>query len=144
MRPERYFSDYQEQQIISAIKNAELNTSGEIRLHVERFCETPTAIDRAKEIFEKLQMHKTKDRNGILFYVSYENRKFAIWGDTGIHQKVQQSFWDMIKHEAIADFKNGNLVDGLTKSINKCGLELKKYFPYQSDDINELPDQISY
>ncbi len=141
---ERVFSSYQEHVLIEAIKEAEMQTSGEIRLHVETECNHVSAIERAKELFTQLKMSNTKDRNGILFYVAYNSRKFAIWGDQGIHDKVHQEFWDIVRNEAINSFKEGRIVEGLVSSILKCGTELKRYFPYQKDDTNELPNTISY
>jgi len=141
---ERYFSDFQERLIVEAIQKAELQTSGEIRIHVEPICSAPSPVDRAKEIFVQLKMERTQERNGILFYFAHESKKFAIWGDKGIHEKVSQSFWELIKNESLKEFKDNRIVDGLVASILKCGDELRRYFPYQKDDTNELPNEISY
>jgi uncharacterized membrane protein len=143
-KAKRFFSDFQERQIIEAIKSAEKQTSGEIRLHVEAECLDVSPIERAKQLFTQLKMEQTKERNGILFYLAHKSRKFAIWGDSGIHAKVKTDFWDTIKNESIDEFKNGRFSDGLVASILKCGQELKSHFPYESDDTNELPNEISY
>lgn len=141
---ERYFSDFQGNQLVEAIQKAELQTSGEIRLHIEAECQGISALDRAKELFLQLNMEQTKERNGILFYLAYESHKFAVWGDQGIHEKVSQNFWDLIKNESISRFKEDRIVDGLVASILKCGDELRAHFPYQHDDANELSNEISY
>lgn len=143
-KTERYFSETQEKQIVAAIQQAELQTSGEIRIHVEAVCTHESPVERAKELFLGLKMERTKERNGILFYFAYESHKFAIWGDKGIHERVSQSFWDLIKNESIHRFKEGKMLEGLVASILKCGDELRRYFPYQKDDTNELPNEISY
>lgn len=138
----KFFTEAQEQQIIDAIKHAELNTSGEIRVHVEETCKGD-AVERATHIFGELNMHQTELRNGILFYIATDSHKFAVVGDEGIHQKVAPNFWQTIKNEVIADFKSGDFAIGLSKGILHCGEALRKHFPYQDDDINELPDEIS-
>ncbi len=138
----KFFSKEQEQQIIEAIREAEKSTSGEIRVHIEEHCKKD-AVQRATQIFAKLQMHQTNLRNGILFYLASEDHKFAIIGDKGIHEIVHQSFWQSIRDAMQADFKAGNFTEGLSKGILHCGEALRTHFPYDEDDINELPDEIS-
>jgi uncharacterized membrane protein len=138
-----FFSEEDKKRIVSAIKAAELNTSGEIRVHLEARCKEDV-LDRAAYLFEKLQMHKTELRNGVLFYLAYADRKFAILGDGGINEKVPDDFWDEIKARAIEAFKEGDFVNGLCQGIELCGQQLKAHFPYQSDDVNELSDEISF
>lgn len=129
--------------IIQAIEKAELNTSGEIRVHFESSCKSDV-LDQAAFIFKKLNMNKTELRNGVLFYVAIKNRKFAILGDAGINSKVPENFWDTTKDAVLSDFKQGNFADGLIAGINLAGQQLKKHFPYQSDDVNELSNEISF
>ena len=138
-----FLSENQRQQIVDAIKQAELNTSGEIRVHLDKKC-SEDVLDRAAYWFEKLQMHKTDQRNGVLFYLAYEDRKFAVLGDAGINQKVPANFWDTIKNQMVAEFKEGKFAEGLSKGIIASGQQLKTHFPYQSDDVNELSDDISF
>ena len=133
----------QRDQIVEAIKTAELNTSGEIRVHIDKTC-VEDVMDRAAYWFEKLNMHKTELRNGVLFYLSYEDHKFAILGDAGINQKVPEGFWDDIRDTVINNFKQGEYAKGLEEGILMSGEQLKAHFPYQSDDVNELPDEISF
>ncbi len=143
MRPVDHFSKEQQKQIVDAIKEAENNTSGEIRVHIEDTCKTDV-LDRAADVFAMLKMHKTKLRNGVLFYLSIHDRKFAILGDAGINAKVPNDFWDNIKQVMLEEFKQGFLTTGLTKGILMAGEKLKEHFPYQKDDINELSDSISF
>jgi uncharacterized membrane protein len=138
-----FFSQEQKQQILKAIYTAEEHTSGEIRVHIEQNC-NEDVLDHAAFIFESLEMHKTKLRNGVLFYLSVEDHKFAVLGDAGINSVVPENFWDSIKNIMIEEFKNGNFSDGLCKGIELTGKELKKYFPFNAENVNELPNEISF
>ncbi len=138
-----FFTEEDKQLIKNAILNAELDTSGEIRVHIENTCKGD-AMDRAAFIFEKLHMHKTQLRNGVLIYLAIKNRKFAIIGDIGINQKVPDGFWDKIKQTMLNHFRNGEFADGLAEAIKMTGEKLKEHFPYQKDDIDELSNDISY
>lgn len=143
MNIQDYFTEENKLQIVNAIRVAETNTSGEIRLHIEKYCKEEV-LDRAAYIFEKLEMHKTKLRNGVLFYLAIEDRKFAILGDAGINQKVSDNFWVNANQTVLTSFKEGKLTDGLIKGILMAGEQLKEHFPYMKDDKNELPDNISF
>lgn len=137
------FSDEKRAGIKRAIEVAEMNTSGEIRVHLEDSCKTDI-FDRAVEIFRKLEMHKTKLRNGILFYLAVKDRKFVIIGDAGINRKVPEGFWDGVKELVISHFKSGMIAEGLMKGIEMAGEQLKEHFPHEADDVDELPNDISY
>ncbi|MES2629939.1 MAG: TPM domain-containing protein [Bacteroidota bacterium] len=143
MNADQFFNEQQREELLSAIKHAEEQTSGEIRLHVENFCKTEV-LDRAAFVFEKLQMHTTTDRNGVLFYIAVKDRKFAIIGDSGINHAVPANFWESVKEEVLASFAKEAFAEGLSKGIRMAGEKLKIYFPRQTDDINELPDDISF
>jgi uncharacterized membrane protein len=139
-----FFTDEEKKSITDAIKRAEKNTSGEIRLHVENNCNSKNVMDRAAEVFAILKMHKTELRNGVLFYLAVKDRKFAILGDGGINAVVAPTFWDEIKSKMVDKFKQNKFSDGLIEAIESAGNQLKTHFPYQSDDVNELPDDISF
>lgn len=143
MRANQFFTKEQQAQIVDAIKVAEKNTSGEIRVHVENTCKSDV-LDEAAFMFEKLKMHKTEQRNGVLFFLSIEDRQFAILGDAGINAKVPTNFWDSVKDTVLTNFKNQAFAEGLSQGILMAGEQLKTYFPYQSDDVNELDDEISF
>lgn len=132
-----------QQAIVAAIREAEKNTSGEIRVHIDKNC-AENVLDRAAFWFEKLKMHQTEQRNGVLFYLATDDRKFAILGDAGINARVPAGFWDEIKAQMTSHFQQGDLVNGLVEGIRASGLQLKSHFPYQSNDINELSDDISF
>lgn len=143
MSVENFFSTEEKKQITDAIAQAELNTSGEIRLHMEGHCKIDV-LDRAAYIFEKLGMKETAQRNGVLFYLAVHDRKFAILGDAGINQVVPVNFWDQIKETMLTFFKEGKFTEGLSKGILMAGDQLKANFPHQKDDVNELSDEISF
>jgi len=143
MSASNYFTDKEVKEIKDAIRQAENTTSGEIRLHLDKHCKEDV-LDHAAFLFEKLEMHKTELRNGVLFYLAYEDHKFAILGDAGINKVVPDHFWDDIKDEMAAHFKKGEFSKGLSVGIERAGEQLKKHFPVQKDDINELSDDISY
>lgn len=138
------FNKIEEQLILSAIKAAENNTSGEIRLHIEPRCKTDDTYERAIDLFEELGMTETKDRNGVLIYMAIDDKKFAIIGDEGINDVVPENFWNNTKDLMIEQFKQGKIAQGLVVGIHDAGEQLKAFFPFQKDDTNELPDDISY
>ena len=129
--------------IENAIVEAEKNTSGEIRVHVVKKC-NGDPYKEAVKIFEKLKMHETALRNGVLLLLSFNDKKLAILGDKGINEKVPKDFWEDIKNEMISHFKNENFVSGIAEGILKSGEQLKKYFPYKDDDINELSNDVTF
>ncbi len=138
-----FFDSSQKAKIKEAVQTAELNTSGEIRVHVSKKC-NEAVLDCAAFWFEKLEMHKTELRNGVLFFLSTSDKKFAILGDVGINAKVPDNFWDDIKETVLNAFKKGEFAEGLEKGILMAGEQLKQHFPHQKDDVNELPDDISF
>lgn len=138
-----FFTTGQQQLLFDAIREAEAETSGEIRLHLDASCDK-NVFERALEVFNKLNMHQTKLQNGVLFYLAIDTRDFVIIGDKGINDLVPENFWDEVKDLVISSFKQGHFTEGLAEGIKRCGLKLKDFFPYQSDDINELTDEISF
>lgn len=143
MKPSKYFTSEQKATIIAAIQQAEKDTSGEIRVHFENHT-SREALDRAAQVFAELKMHKTALRNGVLIYVALDDHKLAILGDAGINAKVADTFWDEIKNKMVDRFKSGQICEGVTEAILTAGQQLKAFFPYQTDDINELSDEISF
>lgn len=137
------FTEAQQQQVREAIQEAELNTSGEVKIHIERKLKEDV-MDRASHVFEQLELHETKLRNGVLIYLAIESREFAILGDVGINQKVPEGFWDSTSLKMLELFKKGDFVGGLIAGSKEAGLQLKVHFPYQKGDINELSDDISF
>lgn len=143
MKASSFFSKEQQTAILEAVKEAEKETSGEIRVHIESTLKVDV-LDRAAWLFKKLGMDKTADRNGVLFYLAVDDRKFAILGDAGINSKVPANFWDQISGILQINFKEGRFAEGLTEGIIMAGEQLKSFFPYHKDDVNELPDEISF
>lgn len=137
------FTDQEKEVIVQAIKSAEQNTSGEIRVHIENHCKGDV-LDRAAEVFDILKLQKTALRNGVLFYLAMKDHKFAILGDGGINEKVPENFWDEIKEHMAFQFKTGQFTAGLSEGITMAGDQLKQHFPVAKDDTNELKDDISF
>jgi uncharacterized membrane protein len=140
----KFLSKEQEASIVESISQAEKETSGEVRVHIEKTCPHESPTERAKEVFAELEMHNTEQRNGVIIYVAHKDRKVAIWGDEGIHEKVGQNFWDDELKLLLKYFKAEDYETGLSEVVLKVGHKLKEHFPYQKDDINELPNEISY
>jgi len=138
----KFFSAADEGLIRQAIANAELEISGEIRVHIDSEFKGDV-LDRAAYLFKKLGMTKTMLRNGILFYLAVQSRKFAVIGDKGINQKVPEGFWENITNTMAGQFKEGNVAAGLAEAIERAGVEMKKHFPAEKNNVNELTDDIS-
>ena len=133
----------EDRRVVEAIKQAELNTSGEIKVHIENRCKGDVE-QRSLVVFDKLKLNETHLHNGVLIYLAVKDHKFAILGDEGINKVVDDGFWNDVKDLMAAAFKEGRFAEGLEQGIQRCGEKLKAYFPYQSDDINEISDDISY
>ncbi|GAA0871405.1 TPM domain-containing protein [Gangjinia marincola] len=140
---EAFLTQAEEQEIIEAIRLAEKNTSGEIRVHLEHSHKTTPLERRALEVFHLLKMDNTALKNGVLIYVAVDDRDFIIYGDKGIHAKVGQGFWDSTRDTIQDHFKKGKFKQGLVAGVLEAGKALSIYFPWQQGDINELPDEIS-
>lgn len=129
--------------LVEAIQQAEEHSSGEIRVHVD----SKTDVENAKvafDMFKNLGMDKTQHRNGVLFHVNFEQKYLTIIGDKGIHEKVQQKFWDNLHDKITHAFSEGKYFEGLRDAILETGLELKKFFPVNGDNPNELPNEIVF
>lgn len=138
-----FFTREEQIQIRDAIKEAEKETSGEIRIHIETKL-SGNVLDRAAWIFRNIRMHETEARNGVLFYLAVQNKEFAIIGDGGINAKVPEDFWDKVKNIIQKHFRSGKYTEGIIEGILMAGKQLKEHFPYGKDDKNELPDEISF
>ena len=137
------FFESEKELIKQVIADAEKNTSGEIRVHIDNFC-LGNPVRKAIRVFKRLKMYETAERNAVLIYVSIKNHKLAIVGDVGIDEKVPEGFWDDEKNLMINYFKEGNYAKGLEEGIRLVGEQLKLYFPAQEADKNELSDDISF
>ncbi len=142
--PALFFSKKEKQRIQNAIQGVEKETSAEIRVHLERPRKGQEILDQAREAFERIGMTSTKDRNGILIFLCPETRRFAVLGDQGIHAKVSPRFWEEITHSMELHFRKDCFADGICGAIESIGEKIKKYFPREGSDQNELPDRVSY
>lgn len=138
-KPHRFFSERERHGIIAAIRQAESQTSGEIRVHVEGRCPGDPAL-RAQQLFAALGMHRTMRRNGVLLYLAARDRKFAVVGDEGIHRAVPDRFWEEVAAEMERHFRAGRFLEGMCGVIERIGAELARHFPRTPEDRNELPD----
>lgn len=139
---EDFLTREEEQEIVEAIRIAEKNTSGEIRVHIEKTTSLDP-YDRAMEVFHELRMDETQLQNGVLIYMAVEDKTFVICGDKGINDLVEPDFWDCTRDAMVSEFKKGDFKQGLVDGILRAGERLKKYFPWQEGDTNELSNEIS-
>ena len=143
MTAKSFFTESQKAIIQKAIVAAELNTSGEIRVHIDNLCKEEV-LDKAANIFHELKMDATVLKNGVLFYLAVKDQKFAIIGDKGINEKVPADFWDQIKDTMLINFKEQKFTEGLSLGIELAGEKLKLYFPISHNDTNELTNEVSF
>ncbi len=144
IKKREFFTPAQQQQMVNAIQEAEKNTSGEIRFFVESKCKFVNPVDRAQEIFFSLKMEQTKDRNAVLLYMAMDDRQLALFADEGIYQRLGNEYWKEQVKKIIASFTKEDYTGGVCKVISNIGQALKAEFPHQSDDKNELPDEIIF
>ncbi len=139
---ESFLTQQEEQEIVQAIQIAEKQTSGEIRIHIEKTT-SKAHFDRALDVFHLLKMDETELKNGVLIYLAVKDKKFVICGDKGINDLVASDFWDTTKEAIANEFKKGNFKQGLIKGITMAGEQLQQHFPYLENDTNELSNEIS-
>jgi len=139
---EDFLSETDRQRVSAAIRAAEMRTSGEIRVHLEDHIENDV-LDHAAFVFEELDMHKTKDRNGVLIYVSVSDRKVAVIGDKGINERVPENFWNDVLAVLRAHFAAGSRADGICEAVAMVGEKLLAFHPHQRDDRDELSNDVS-
>lgn len=138
-----FFTDEQKEQIKTAIQEAERQTNGEIRVHIEAKC-PGDPMERAAHWFDKLEMAQTENATGVLFYLAIKSKQFSVIGDEGIHAKVGEDFWQSLRDEMQQHFREGQFTEGLVAAIAEAGTRLKKHFPKTEDNQNELSDDISF
>jgi uncharacterized membrane protein len=140
--PKKFFSSEEQERIVEEIRRAEDRTSGEIRVHLD-CCAKVDVLEKAKQVFIKLGMTKTRQRNGVLIYLATDHRKFASLGDEGIHRVVPEDYWETVKDKMQDHFRRGKISEGICLGVREIGDKLKIHFPFEKGDVNELPDQIS-
>lgn len=138
-----FLTTEEKEALVKGIQEAEFNTSGEIRVHLEPRCPDTNPLERAKTLFLQLGMGNTKQKNGILIYVAYEDHRFAILGDSGINAVVESHFWEDVKEVMRSHFASGGNLSGLLYAVKATGMHLKHFFPYTEGDQNELSNEIS-
>jgi Predicted membrane protein len=144
-KKKEFFSAEENEKIVAAIRSAEMSTSGEVRVYIESRCKFIDPLDRAVEVFSKLKMENTQDRNAVLLYIALKDRQLAIYADSGIHEKVGTKFWEEAVNKILLHFDKKNYANGIVHCITEIGDALKENFPYDKDtDKNELPDEIIF
>ena len=144
-RKKPFFTKEENATLVNSIRDAERQTSGEIRIFVERRCKYVDPLDRANEIFNTLKMEETELRNGVLFYIATKDQQLAVYADKGIHEATGQAHWQKEVKDILAVFSKESIVSGISTAITKIGHALKQHFPYDPDiDKNELPDDIIF
>lgn len=138
-----FLTNQQIASLVEAIQSAEENSTGEIRVHIDSHTEVQHA-QTALDVFKKLDMHNTTERNAVLFHVNFEQKYLTIIGDVGIHEKVHQEYWDHLHDYITSEFAKGNYYRALKSAILETGLELKKHFPVQGENPNQLPNEITF
>lgn len=140
-----FFSKDENNLIVEAIRQAEQQTSGEIRVFIESRCRFVEPLDRAAEIFWNLKMDKTEFHNSVLLYVAVKDQQFAIFADTGIHQKLGDAYWQQQVALLSKHFSNEQYTHAVVNVIHDIGAALHQHFPYNPEtDRNELPDDIVF
>lgn len=140
-----FFTIDEKERIVNAVKQAELQTSGEVRIFIESKCQFVNAIDRAKELFDELNMYNTAERNAVLVYIAMKHRQLAVFGDAGIYEKTGAAFWNEQVKTMISHFNSSDYVEGICEVVLKIGDALATHFPYDKvNDVNELPDDIVF
>lgn len=143
MKAKDFLSKGQQDMLTAAIKEAEKNTSGEIRIHLDDVC-AGDPMKRAIDVFNFLHMERTAQRNGVLIYLACKSKVFSIIGDKGINEAVPEGFWNDVKESMAENFRKGLFAEGLEQAVLAVGEKLRAYFPYHEDDVNEQPDDISF
>lgn len=142
--PQKFFTESEQKVIVEAIRLAETDTSGEIRVHIDSSVEGEEVVKHAAKIFDKLGMEKTKLRNAVLIYIAKDSRKLAIWADKGINDVVPKGYWESTTDLMRSYFRAGQYAEGTVKGIAMIGQKLKAYFPIGDEDKNEITDDLSF
>ena len=142
MRTRDFLSGLEHERIVSAIREAESKTSGEIRVYIQRGKFETDPVLLAQKKFQRLGMSKTREHNAVLIFVAPRAHKFAVVGDKAIHEKCGEQFWQHVVDEMRAHFQNEKFSQALTEAINEVGKVLATHFPRTSANANELPDEI--
>lgn len=145
LKKKSFFTEAENSQIVDAIRQAELNTSGEIRVYIETKNPLVNPLERAAGVFTNLKMEKTHHRNGVLLYLATKHKEVALYGDEGIYKSLGENYWNLEVNRMLQLFKENKLADGITLCIKHVGNALSEKFPFiPSEDKNELPDEIVF
>jgi uncharacterized membrane protein len=142
MKAKEFIDKLDDNKVVAAITEAELKSSGEIRVFVSHE-RPPDPLAAAEAQFLKLGMEKTRERNGVLLYFAPHSQQFAVFGDKGIHEKCGADFWQNIAAQISTELKGGRFTEAVVDAVKKIGGVLALHFPRSPDDRNELPNQVA-
>jgi uncharacterized membrane protein len=141
MKPKDFLRNIDRAKVVSAIRAAEKQTSGQIRVFVSRQ-RHPDTMKSAQRAFARLKMARTGKRNGVLIFLSPETQALAIVGDVAVHKKCGDNFWHGVVEAMETHLRHGEFTAAIVDAIQKVGAVLGEHFPRQPGDRNELPDEI--
>lgn len=142
MRTREFVSKVEHERIVSAIREAEAKTSGEIRVFIQRGKLNADPLVAAQKKFHQLRMHTTRERNAVLIFVAPRAHKFAVVGDKAIHEKCGDEFWQRIVDGMRVHFQNEKFSHALVDAVKEIGKVLAAHFPRTRANANELPDEV--
>ena len=143
MRVKDLFSADDLDAIQQAIAIAEEGTTGEIRVHLTRRSREVTLV-AAREMFGRVNMHKTEDCNGVLIYVDVNTRDAAVWSDVGLNDRLKASFWSDEIDGLTKRFAHGEYRLGVVEMVQDVGRVLHNFFPSgESQTANQLSNEVS-
>ncbi|MBP9903495.1 MAG: TPM domain-containing protein [Verrucomicrobia bacterium] len=143
MSAQKFIEQLRENEIVAAIRAAERETSGELRVFISRESVSDPVVAAQKE-FTRLGMEKTRERNAVLIYLAPGRRKFAVIGDCGVHARCGDAFWVELARSMTAHFRAAEFTEGIVQGILRAGELLAEHFPRRPDDANELPDRVEH
>jgi len=142
MRTKEFLSRLEHDRIVGAIREVESKTSSQIRVYVQRGKVSVDPLIAAQKKFQRLGMHKTRERNAVLIFVVPRAHKFAVVGDKAIHEKCGEQFWQHLVDGMRGHFQNEKFSRALVEAIGEAGEMLAAHFPKRSAGGKELPDDI--
>jgi uncharacterized membrane protein len=143
MRTREFLSKLEHDRIVHAIREAESNTSGEIRVYIQRSKVNGDPLIIAQKKFQRLHMHKTRGHNAVLIFVAPRARKFAVVGDKAVHEKCGHEFWQRVVESMRTHFQNEKFSHAVVEAVQEIGKLLAAHFPKMSANANDLPDEIA-
>jgi putative membrane protein len=96
----------------------------------------------AMEQFTSRGIARTRQRTGILIFVSLAERYARIIADEGIAARVPKAAWQGAIDTLVGHMRKGQVAEGFIAAIEICGGVLATHFPAAGNERSELPDRI--